>query len=473
MELANRVERLVSATVDCLAQESLFCMVDVVDPYILTLLYTNWSDHAQSTMTAEAGFHREDVAEYVHALVAKARREAAASSSDDDGSSDDEDEDVAEERADLARIAAPAISDRDAAAAAASATASANTVSASATVSATGDSDSEEVGTGVASGLVGPPAMGLTALSAQERAIGIEEHRAAYVSAKKGLQDFRRELTLVQRFVELNAEAVRKIVKKFSKVAGSDEERDAYMAKQDADVAFAFFSGEELAAQVARVDALLETTVTMRPRNSNWANTRVFTVGCFDLAHRGHENLFRALREYGRYLVVGLHDDESYFKLKRKQTIDKLEKRIENIKPFCDQVFVIPSTDPTPFLKAMVSDQDVRDGYCCYVRGADMPQFPGRAFVESVMPVYLLPRSDGVSSSLVRAIFHAAADDDADMVQARAMAAAFAPQDADGKPLVTEELVEAELEKLRRKRELTEIARASKAAEACAATAEA
>jgi cytidyltransferase-like protein len=412
-------------------------------------------------MTAESGFHREDVAEYVHALVAKARGEASSSTDEEASSDDDEDADDEAEsaRKDLAR------STGEGAPAAAPAPAAAGVHSGDAAAMGTAEATESKWDTDSSSeGLPALRSKGSTALSAQLRAVEIEEHRAAYVGAKKGLQDFRRELTLVQRFVELNAQAVRKIVKKFSKVAGSDAERDAYMAKQDADEDFAFFEGKELAEQVARVDALLATTLTMRPLNSNWQHTRVYTVGCFDLAHRGHENLFRSLREYGRYLVVGLHDDASYFKLKRKHTIDNLEKRIENIKPFCDQVFVIPSTDPTPFLRAMVSDQDVKDGSCCYVRGADMPQFPGRSYVECVMPVYLLPRSEGVSSSLVRAIYHSAADDDADMVQARAMAAAFAPQDAAGKPLVTDDLIEAELEKLQRKRELTEIARASKAA---------
>jgi len=36
--------------------------------------------------------------------------------------------------------------------------------------------------------------------------------------------------------------------------------------------------------------------------------------------------------------VAGIHDDESYFKLKNKYTIDNLEKRIQMVKPFVDQV---------------------------------------------------------------------------------------------------------------------------------------
>ncbi|KAA0162289.1 hypothetical protein FNF27_03150 [Cafeteria roenbergensis] len=391
----------------------------------------------------ETGFHREDVAEYVHALVAKARGRAEGG----DGTADDDEDDDATSSGD----------DEPSSASDSSSGKSPTTTAAAAARASEG-------------GVLG--LSGGTALSAQAAAEELEAHRSVFVGTKKGLQDFRRELKLLRQFIELNAVAVRKIVKKFAKVAGSQEQRDAYMRTLRADPDFAFLRAELVDRVVGDVDALLERVAALRPGNSKWAQTRVFTVGCFDLAHRGHANLFRALREYGRYLVVGLHDDASYFKLKRKHTVDDLETRIANIKPFCDSVFVIPSTDPTPYLRAMVSEQDVREGTVCFVRGADMPQFPGREYIESVMPVHLLPRSDGVSSSLVRAIYHCEDGEDTDLVQARAMAAAFAPLDDTGKPCVTEAMVAAELEGLQRKRELADIARAAKEAAAAADAAE-
>lgn len=39
----------------------------------------------------------------------------------------------------------------------------------------------------------------------------------------------------------------------------------------------------------------------------------------------------------------------------------------------------------------------VQDGLACYVRGEDMLDFPGREFVEDRMPVYFVPRTEGVS----------------------------------------------------------------------------
>jgi hypothetical protein len=126
--------------------------------------------------------------------------------------------------------------------------------------------------------------------------------------------------------------------------------------------------------------------------------------------------------------VAGIHDDESYFQLKNKYTIDNLETRMENVKPFVDQLFVIPSTDPLVYIKNMVSEQDIASGACCYARGDDMLQFPSREWVESVMPVHFVPRTEGCSSTLIRTIYHA---EDASL---RAKAA-FAKTRYDGKPI--------------------------------------
>jgi hypothetical protein len=43
------------------------------------------------------------------------------------------------------------------------------------------------------------------------------------------------------------------------------------------------------------------------------------------------------------FIVAGIHDDASYFRLKNKYTIDNLETRMKNVMPFVDQIYVIPS----------------------------------------------------------------------------------------------------------------------------------
>ena len=135
-----------------------------------------------------------------------------------------------------------------------------------------------------------------------------------------------------------------------------------------------------------------------------------------------------ALREFGCYIVAGVHDDESYFQLKKKYTIDNLETRMENAKPYVDQLFVIPSTDPLVYIKSMVSQQDIETGACCYARGDDMLNFPGREWIESVMPVHFVPRTEACSSTLIRTIYHA----EDKTIRAKA---AFAKTRYDGKPI--------------------------------------
>lgn len=119
----------------------------------------------------------------------------------------------------------------------------------------------------------------------------------------------------------------------------------------------------------------------------------------------------------------------SYFQLKQKYPIDPLPQRIRNIKPWCDMVFVIPATDPTPYMEAMVSESDVSAGSLCYVRGEDMVHFPSRDYVESVMSVYFIPRSEGVSSTLLRTVYHNPSSEEA-------LAAAFAKTDEVGRPIL-------------------------------------
>lgn len=57
-----------------------------------------------------------------------------------------------------------------------------------------------------------------------------------------------------------------------------------------------------------------------------------------------------------------------------------------------------------------------------------MLDFPGRTWVESVMPVHFVPRTEARSSTLLRTIYHA---DDEELRKK----AAFAKTRYDGKPI--------------------------------------
>lgn len=258
------------------------------------------------------------------------------------------------------------------------------------------------------------------------RKMGASKHFQAYIYAKKSLVTFKRELDLLLEFLEINTTAFSKILKKFDKQTGSSlrEERLAsILGRND------FLKGDKLRDMRDTVEDLIDEVNTLKPRLPlGWENRKVYTIGCFDLFHRGHQNVLMSLREFGAFIVAGIHDDESYFQLKKKYTIDNLETRMKNVKPFVDQIFVIPSTDPLLYIQSMVSDQDIANGSCCYARGDDMLDFPGRPWVESVMPVHFVPRTEACSSTLIRTIYHA------DSAEIRAKAA-FAKTRYDGKPI--------------------------------------
>jgi len=263
-------------------------------------------------------------------------------------------------------------------------------------------------------------------LKEEYRRMGSSKEFKAFIYAKKSLATFSRELSLLLEFLALNKQAFSKILKKFDKRTGSNV-REEKLAEIYAKLSF--LDGTDLKAMKAHVDDLIDEVNALKPQlPEGWENRKVYTIGCFDLFHRGHQNVLLSLREFGYYIVAGIHDDASYFQLKNKNTIDNLETRIHNVKPFVDQIYVIPSTDPLPYIRAMVSAQDIADGSCCYARGDDMLEFPGRPWVESVMPVHFVPRTEACSSTLLRTIYHA---EDEELRKK----AAFAKTRYDGKPI--------------------------------------
>ncbi|GKY98569.1 hypothetical protein MPSEU_000813700 [Mayamaea pseudoterrestris] len=263
-------------------------------------------------------------------------------------------------------------------------------------------------------------------LKEEYRRMGSSKHFNAFIYAKKSLVTFDRELDLLLEFLDLNKTAMSKIFKKYDKRAGTsirDNKVDEILA------ASPYLNGQALCEMKKHVGRLIDEVHALKPQlPEGWENRKVYTIGCFDLFHRGHQNVLNSLREFGCFIVAGIHDDASYYQLKSKAPIDKLEDRMENIRPYVDQIFVIPSTDPMPFVKAMVSRQDIVAGSCCYARGDDMLEFPGRDWVESVMPVHFVPRTEACSSTLIRTIYHA--EDEG--IRAKA---AFAKTRYDGKPI--------------------------------------
>ena len=81
----------------------------------------------------------------------------------------------------------------------------------------------------------------------------------------------------------------------------------------------------------------------------------VYTVGCFDLFHRGHIKLIERMRLIGKKVIVGVHDSRSIFKLKNRVPIHSTTTRMLNVKSHADVVFCISGTDPSDFMTCIVN----------------------------------------------------------------------------------------------------------------------
>lgn len=73
--------------------------------------------------------------------------------------------------------------------------------------------------------------------------------------------------------------------------------------------------------------------------------TRVYTSGVFDLFHVGHLSVIQKAKEFGDYLIVGVHSDEDVESYKRSPIIS-CEQRCEIIRNIkgVDEVIVAPLT---------------------------------------------------------------------------------------------------------------------------------
>jgi cytidyltransferase-like protein len=133
------------------------------------------------------------------------------------------------------------------------------------------------------------------------------------------------------------------------------------------------------------------------------ASRTVYTVGCFDQFHRGHEIILKKMKERGDKLVAGVHDDTSLEKLKnlKPEEHDPHYVRMANAKKLADVVYIIPDTDPTECLRNIV-DANANMENSLYVRGDDMKNFPGKQLIEKIMPIEYLPYTQGISSTQIR-----------------------------------------------------------------------
>ena len=130
---------------------------------------------------------------------------------------------------------------------------------------------------------------------------------------------------------------------------------------------------------------------------------RVYTVGCFDYFHYGHISLLTRMKKYGKKLIVGIHDDKSIEELKnlRPDQHEPLETRMANVKQYADIVYVIPHKNPTFYVNCVLMNEDNMEN-ACFIRGNDMPNFPGRDLIENKISIKFLEYTHGISSTQIR-----------------------------------------------------------------------
>lgn len=130
---------------------------------------------------------------------------------------------------------------------------------------------------------------------------------------------------------------------------------------------------------------------------------KVFTIGCFDFCHPGHINLLDKLKQHGKEIIVGIHDDHSIRQLKKLTPNQHmpLSKRIELLKLHCNRIFVIPDKDPGDYLVAFLDDTDNFET-SIYIRGDDNINFPGKHIIEKKMNIDYLPYTEGISATQIR-----------------------------------------------------------------------
>jgi rfaE bifunctional protein nucleotidyltransferase chain/domain len=130
----------------------------------------------------------------------------------------------------------------------------------------------------------------------------------------------------------------------------------------------------------------------------------VFTNGCFDILHRGHVDCLARSAALGRYLLVGVNDDDSIRRLKKgkHRPFNSLDDRMAVLASLECVDCVIPFHEDTP----LELIQLVRPNHL--VKGGDWPkdQIIGGEFVSQLGgQVHSLPyRYPHSTSDFVRRI---------------------------------------------------------------------
>jgi cytidyltransferase-like protein len=137
--------------------------------------------------------------------------------------------------------------------------------------------------------------------------------------------------------------------------------------------------------------------------NEQHVYDRIYTIGCFDWFHDGHRNLLNKMKNMGKVVIAGVHDDESIEQLKNlhKDEHQDVTTRMTNVKTLADIVYIIPTRDPSFYLESMIRLDDNKHN-ACFVRADDNLNFPGKHIVNDKIDLIFLPYTKGISSTQIR-----------------------------------------------------------------------
>lgn len=126
---------------------------------------------------------------------------------------------------------------------------------------------------------------------------------------------------------------------------------------------------------------------------------KVITFGVFDLLHYGHINLFKRAKALGDYLIIAVQDDENVVKNKpNTKLVESLAKRMNDVSSSCFVSKSIPYSQVDETIKKVEFD--------ILVVGPDQTnQHFQNAFEwckRHAKEVVVLPRTEGISSTLIR-----------------------------------------------------------------------
>jgi len=126
---------------------------------------------------------------------------------------------------------------------------------------------------------------------------------------------------------------------------------------------------------------------------------KVITYGTFDLFHEGHYRLLQRAKALGDYLIVGVTTEDFDIRRGKMNVIDSLEERILNVQK-------------TGFADAIIVEKDfgqkIQD-----IQNLDIDVFTVGSdwtghfdYLNEYCSVIYLPRTEGISSSMLRERFH-------------------------------------------------------------------